>query len=105
MNRYLVTFERIGRRGGRDGSTPPAPLTVEATDGEHLAMHVLTYARPFLASRAVEVCIDLEKGTGFLLAGFHTAGEFAVEQLPERVRLLDEDGRFLNLRPKAGGAA
>lgn len=103
MSRYLVTFERVGRRGGRDGSTPPAPLTVDAADGEHLAVHVLAYVRPFLASRGLDVVIDLEKGTGFLLAGFHTAGEFTVEELPERVRVLNDEGRFL-ARPESGGA-
>ena len=103
MSRYLVTFGRVGHRGGRDGSTPPAPLTVEATDSEHLAMHVLAYVRPFLASRGLEIVIDLEKGSGFLLAGFHTAGEFTVEALPDRVRILDDEGRFL-ARPDKGGA-
>jgi hypothetical protein len=105
MSRYLVTFERVGRRGGRDGSPPPAPLATAASSGEHLAVQVLAYVRPFLASRGVDVVIDLEEGRGFLLAGFHTAGEFTVEELPERVRILDDEGRFLNPRPKAGGAA
>lgn len=102
MTRYRVTFERVGRRGGRDGSTPPAPLTVDAEGGEHLAMHVLAYVRPFLASRGLDIVIDLEKGSGFLLAGFHTAGEFTVEELSESVRILDDEGRFL-ARPEAGG--
>ncbi|MFI6251452.1 hypothetical protein [Streptomyces sp. NPDC051016] len=104
MSRYLVTFERVGRRGGRDGSTPPAPLTVEATDGDHLAVQVLAHVRPMLASRALEIVVDLDEGRGFLLAGFHTAGEFTVEELPERVRILDDEGRFLNPRPQTGGA-
>jgi hypothetical protein len=104
VSRYLITFERVGRRGGRDGSAPPAPLTVDATDGEHLAAHVLAYVRPFLASRLLEIVIDLGKGSGFLLAGFHTAGEFTVEELPERVRVLDEQGRFLAC-PESGGGA
>lgn len=104
MSRYLVTFERVGRRGGRDGSAPPAPLSVAASSGEHLAVQVLAYARPFLASRGVDVVIDLVEGRGCLLAGFHTAGEFTVEEQPDSIRVLDDEGRFL-ARPGAGGAA
>lgn len=102
MTRYLITFERVGRHGGRDGSAPPAPLTVDAADGEHLVDKVLAYARPFLGSRGVDVVIDLDEGRGFLLAGFHTAGEFTVQEEPEHVRVLDDEGRFL-AHPKAGG--
>lgn len=102
MSSYLITFERVGRRGGRDGSTPPAPLTVAASSGEHLAEQVLAYTRPFLGSRGVDIVIDLDEGRGFLLAGFHTAGEFTVQEEPEHVRVLDDDGRFL-ARPQAGG--
>jgi hypothetical protein len=104
MSRYRVTFERVGRRGGRDGSTPPAPLTTAASSGEHLAVQVLAYTRPFLASRGVDVVIDLDEGRGFLLAGFHTAGEFTVEEEPDRVQVLDDEGRFLG-RPDSGGAS
>jgi hypothetical protein len=38
-------------------------------------------ARPRLASRFPEVVVDLEEMTGFILAGFHTAGTFTVEEL------------------------
>jgi hypothetical protein len=95
MNRYLITFERVGRHGGRDGSTPPAPLTVETDDNDQLVLQVLAYARPFLASRGLEITIDLDEGRGWLLAGFRNAGEFTIEELPERVRILDDNGRFI----------
>lgn len=97
MKRYLITFERVGRHGGRDGSTPPAPLTVETDDDGQLLLQVLAYARPFLASRGLEITIDLDAGRGWLLAGFRNAGEFAIEELPEHVRLLDDDGRFIKV--------
>ncbi|MFF5670313.1 hypothetical protein ACFY8S_09275 [Streptomyces hygroscopicus] len=95
MSRYQITFERVGRHGGRNGSKPPAPITVEAADGPDLAAQVLTHSRRYLASRAVEIHIDLDAGCGWLIAGFHQAGEFTVEQMPDRVRVLDDDGRFL----------
>lgn len=76
---YKVTYERVGRRGGRDGSAPPLPLTVWATTADSLAEHIAKDTRRYLTSRETEVLVDLEKMTGFILAGFQTAGAFTVE--------------------------
>ncbi|MEU1071836.1 MULTISPECIES: hypothetical protein [unclassified Streptomyces] len=77
---YRVTFDRIGRRGGRDGSTPPSPI-IRSFGGEQLANSIALHARPFIASRAFEVIVDMDAMNGFILAGFHTAGTFTIEAL------------------------
>ncbi|OKI04958.1 hypothetical protein A6A06_09715 [Streptomyces sp. CB02923] len=103
--RYLITFERIGRHGGRDDSPAPAPITVEATDDTDLAMQVLAHSRRYLASRGVEVTIDLDAGRGCLIVGGgRAAGEFSVQQVADRVRVLDGHGRFIS-HTADGGAA
>ncbi|WP_326797465.1 hypothetical protein OG946_20260 [Streptomyces sp. NBC_01808] len=79
--RYRVTYTRVGRHGGRDGSQPPGQLTVDADDADQLAEQVLKNVRPYLASRGVEVVVDLDTGRGHLLAGFSNAGTFTVEQI------------------------
>jgi hypothetical protein len=78
---YRVTYERVGRHGGRNGSPAPAPFTVWARDADDLAAAVMKDARPRLASRFPEVIVDLEKMNGFIIAGFSTAGTFTVEEL------------------------
>ncbi|MFB7739587.1 hypothetical protein ACFC08_35610 [Streptomyces sp. NPDC056112] len=80
MPEYRVTFDRIGRRGGRDGSAAPEPI-VRSFGGDQLADSIALYARPFIASRAFEVVVDMEKMNGFIVAGFHNAGSFTIEQL------------------------
>ena len=70
--RFTCTFQRIGR-------DRPGPLTTEATDADDLAEKVYRYARPHLRSRDVEVVVDLAEKRGFILAGFHNAGDFTVE--------------------------
>lgn len=78
---YKVTYGRVGRRGGRDGSPPPAPLTVWAVTADGLAAHIAKDVRRYLLSRESEVVVDLEKMTGFILAGFQSAGSFSIEAL------------------------
>jgi hypothetical protein len=78
---YRVTYERVGRHGGRNGSPAPAPFTVWANDADDLAAAILKDARPRLVSRFPEAVVDLEAGTGFILAGVHTAGTFTVAAL------------------------
>jgi hypothetical protein len=78
---YKVVYGRIGRRGGRDGSPAPAPLTVWATSADSLAEHIAKDTRRYLLSRETEVIVDLEKMTGFIVAGFNNAGSFAIEAL------------------------
>lgn len=77
MSECIVTFDRIGRHGGRDGSPAPAPITRDL-DGDQLADSIAMYARRFLASPDFEVVLDEEKGKGLILAGVRTAGTFTV---------------------------
>lgn len=76
---YLVTFERVGRHGGRNGSTPPAPVTITANGSYEAAEAVVKAARPYLASRGVEAVVDLDEGRGEIHAGFRIAGTFTIE--------------------------
>lgn len=80
MVEYTVTFERIGRRGGANGSAPPAPLTAKARDGEDLLDQILRYSRPFLGSLDVGVTSDSELTRGFIDAGGRNAGNFTIER-------------------------
>jgi hypothetical protein len=70
--RYLVTFDRIGRHH----DVPP--LNTEARNAEDLATTIYSYARPYLASRGVEVYLDLDEGHGGILCGFHSGGRFTI---------------------------
>jgi predicted RNA methylase len=79
---YKIIFDRIGRTGGRNGSKPPEPITVDSENADEIAEEVYRYARRFLASREVEVIVNLGKGTGFISAGFSNAGSFKVEAVP-----------------------
>lgn len=77
MSAHIVTFDRIGRHGGRDGSPAPAPITRDL-GGDQLADSIAMYARRFLASPDFEVVLDEDQGTGLILAGVRTAGTFTV---------------------------
>ncbi|MFJ1964861.1 hypothetical protein [Streptomyces massasporeus] len=76
---YRVVYERVGRRGGRDGSPPPPPLTVWATSADSLAEHIHHDVRRYLASRETEVTVDLENMRGCIFAGFNNGGGFRLE--------------------------
>ncbi|WP_328860920.1 hypothetical protein [Streptomyces sp. NBC_00306] len=77
---HRVTFDRIGRHGGRGGPAP-APIT-RALSGDQLADSIALYARRYLASPAFEVVLDTQAGRGHIFAGCRTAGTFTVEALP-----------------------
>lgn len=77
---FRVTFDRVGRRGGRDGSPAPEPI-VRSLAGDQLADSIALYVRQFLASPSFEVFLDTETGRGHILTGFRTAGTFTVEQV------------------------
>lgn len=81
QTQFCVTYERVGRHGGRTGSPAPAPLIVWAIGAEGLAEHVRKMIRPYLLSRDVEVVVDLERLCGQILAGWGTGGRFTVEVL------------------------
>lgn len=75
-----VTFDRIGRTGVRSrGGRPvdPLPIADNATPDE-IAEAVHKYARPFLASRDIDVIVDGTTVTIF--AGLHTAGTGTIEE-------------------------
>lgn len=76
---YVVTFYRIGARGGRNGTTPPSPLTVTAIDGDDIAEAVGRYALQYLGSQDVEVHVNTELRRGLITAGMHTAGAFTYQ--------------------------
>lgn len=78
---YEVTYGRVGRRGGRDGSPPPAPLTVWATSADTLARHIAHDVGRYLLSSDAEVAVDLEEMNGYVIAGVRTAGTFELTAL------------------------
>lgn len=81
QTQYEVTYERVGRRGGRNGTPPPA-LTVWAASAGHLAELVHTDIRRggYLASRGIEVAVDLERMRGFIFAGLNNGGSFTIRR-------------------------
>lgn len=79
QTKYRVTYNRVGRHGGRNGSPAPAPLTVWAVDAEGLAEHVHKDIRPYLLSRDTEVVVDLERMAGSIFAGMNNGGSFSIE--------------------------
>ncbi|MEU9198881.1 hypothetical protein [Streptomyces sp. NPDC048332] len=81
QTQYRVTYERVGRHGGRDGSPAPAPLTVWAVTAGGLAEHIARDVRPYILSSGAEVAVDLETMTGSVFSGFRTAGTFTLEAL------------------------
>ncbi|WP_327435684.1 hypothetical protein OG279_09455 [Streptomyces sp. NBC_01201] len=81
QTKYLVTYERVGRHGGRNGSPAPAPLTVWAVTADGLADHIAKDISPYILSREAEVAVDLEAMTGSVYAGFRTAGTFILQAL------------------------
>jgi hypothetical protein len=76
---YRVVYERVGRRGGRDGSPPPPPFNVWAIDADNLAEHIHKDARRYLTSRETEVVVDLENLRGCIFSGFNNGGGFRLE--------------------------
>lgn len=77
---YRVTYDRVGRHGGRSGRAPQ-PFTVWAIGSAGLAERIAQDARPYLGSSDVEVHVDLELMQGTIFAGFRNGGTFAIEQL------------------------
>jgi hypothetical protein len=81
QTKYRVTYDRVGRRGGRDGSPAPDPLTVWSVTADGLAEHIHNDIRACLASRETEVVVDLENMRGHIFAGVNNAGTFSLEAL------------------------
>jgi hypothetical protein len=73
--KYVVTFDRIGR------NHVVQPLVVESANRlsrDDIEAHIDRYARKFLASRDVDVTVDLESGRGDIFAGIQSGGTFTV---------------------------
>lgn len=79
QTKYRVTYQRVGRHGGRNGSPAPAPLTVWAVTAGGLTEHIAKDVRPYILSGGAEVVVDLDAMTGSVIAGFRTAGTFTLE--------------------------
>ncbi|MFF2964293.1 hypothetical protein ACFVT1_36625 [Streptomyces sp. NPDC057963] len=60
QTKYRVTYQRVGRHGGRNGSPAPAPLTVWAVTADGLAKHIAKDVRPYILSSGAEIAVDLE---------------------------------------------
>lgn len=75
---YRITYERVGRRGGRDGSKPPPPLIVQAITPEGIADRILADIAPFLLSHDIDVWVDLKEMRGGILCGFNNGGTFTI---------------------------
>lgn len=72
---YIVNFERIGRNRSVE------PLTVQSDDPDTIAEAIYKYARPKLASKDVEVTVNLEKLTGIIEVGWNNGGTFTLEKV------------------------
>jgi hypothetical protein len=75
MTTYRVTFNRVGR------NRSVASVTATVDGANHLAEVIHQHVRPHLMSRDVEVVVDLDKGTGMVLAGFRNGGTFTVAEV------------------------
>lgn len=78
---YIVKFDRVGRRRGVE------PMTFE--DVEHpdeLAALIYERVRPMLASREVEVFVNLIQLTGrIVVGGMRAAGDFTIKAVNREV--------------------
>jgi hypothetical protein len=83
---YTIVFERIGRKY----DVPELDLTVDEEDDDVITADVIAeavyrYARKHLASREVEVVVELDEepnagGKGWLIVGgFRAAGDFTIK--------------------------
>lgn len=77
---YRVHFERVGRTH----DVPALEVTSRAgtvRQGDVLAERIYHHARPWLRSSDVEVFVDFEKHSGFIMCGFRNGGDFTVDQV------------------------
>lgn len=83
MATYRVTFDRVGRYGGRNGTPSPAPRDLVARDESELLERIAAAVRPYLGSPAYDVDLDTDTGHGFITCGFRPGGSFTVEALAD----------------------
>jgi hypothetical protein len=79
--RYLITFDRLGR------THDVPPLNTEAYNTDDLGDRILSYARPYLGSRDIDIYLgsrDIDIYTspdgrrGFILCGLRNGGTFTI---------------------------
>ena len=75
MTKYIVEFERIGRK-----KNVPT-LSTKAIDADDLAEKIWRYARPHLMSRDIEVFVDENIGGGHILCGMRNGGKFSITEI------------------------
>jgi hypothetical protein len=73
LRTYTVSFARVGR----NHSVRPLEIT-SSEDADYIAERIHRYARQYLASRDVEVMVDLDKMTGSIFCGFNSGGTFTI---------------------------
>ena len=72
---YLATFDRISR----NHDVPPLEVS---GDADAIAEQVYRYAKPKVASRDVEIVVDLEAMSGHIFCGMHVGGTFTLSEVP-----------------------
>lgn len=72
MSHYIANFDRVGRNHNVE------PFAFAASDADDAAFKVYRYVKPMLASRGVEVSVDLEAMSGQILCGFNNGGTFTL---------------------------
>lgn len=73
--RYIIEFERVGRR--RDVE----PLYVLALNQAELCHAIRNHVRPHIRSRDFDVMIDEDGCEGWIACGMHSGGEFTIQGL------------------------
>lgn len=72
---YVVTFERIGRRRNLQ---PATFIGVKSADA--LARIIYNFSKGYLASREIEVDVDLSEMKGSIYTGGRPAGNFTIKE-------------------------
>lgn len=79
MTTYVATFD--SGRIGRTHDVPPLTIEVPTPDAGDVAEKVYRFARPKLASRDMQVDVDLDKMRGWISCGFHNGGTFTLAEV------------------------
>ena len=81
MTTYRITFARVGRHGSNNNPAP-APVDIAAENSTRLAEQLCTIVRPLLASREIEIVVNLATGQGFIFCGPARGGSFTIAEVP-----------------------
>jgi len=87
---YDIAFDHIGRNHAVPPTTAETRLRPDRySDEGTISRAVASYARPYLASRGIDVEVDLAAdltGTGSIFAGYRNVGRFTVRPRVEQVQ-------------------